>query len=420
MNPNKEAFDQAVEKMTQEPSSTESFADLFNEQEPAQTRKLKRGEKIDAVVVGIADEYIFLDVGSKSEGYLGRKEVEDEEGNVTVAIGETIKAYFLSAANNEKLFTLKIGKGSGVSAQHLEAAFESGIPVEGTLEKEIKGGFEVKLSGNIRGFCPFSQTGLRRVEDTSEYIGMSLPFKIIEFSGNGRNIIVSHRRLKEEELEARRQELKEELKEGMLVKGTVSSIQKFGAFVDIGGIEGLIPISEISWVRVEDVNEYLSVGQEVEVIIIRLDWDNNRIALSLKQTAGNPWDTVKEKFPVGSIHNGTVVRLAKFGAFVNLAPGIDGLAHISKLGAGRRINHPREVIEAGQTVEVQIDGIDLEEKRISLAVANSEAEQEINEEEATFKEFVQEKKSSRSSGRTSMGSLGDLLKTKMEEKKKEQ
>jgi small subunit ribosomal protein S1 len=413
MNPDNDQFDQAMD----EESSTESFADLFNEQEPAETRKLNRGEKVDAVVVGISDEFIFLDVGTKSEGYLARKEVEDDEGNLTVKEGDTIKAYFLSSANHEKLFTLKLGKGSSVSAAHLEAAFESGIPVEGILEKEIKGGFEVKLSGNVRAFCPFSQTGLPRVEDTAEYIGMSLSFKIVEFSGNGRNIIVSHRRLMEEEREARRQELQEELQEGMTVKGTVSSIQKFGAFVDIGGIDGLIPISEISWVRVEDVNDYLSVGQEVEVTILKLDWENNRITLSLKQTEGNPWDTVKENFPIGSIHNGTVVRLAKFGAFVNLAPGIDGLAHISKLGAGRRINHPREVVEEGQVLEVQIEDIDLNEKRISLSVANSDADQQINEEETSFKEFVA-RKSTRSSGSGSMGSLGDLLKAKLDEKNK--
>jgi small subunit ribosomal protein S1 len=192
----------------------------------------------------------------------------------------------------------------------------------------------------------------------------------------------------------------------------VTSIQKFGAFVDIGGVEGLLPVSEIAWTRTEKVGDILSVGQEVEVIIIKLDWDNDRYSFSLKDTLPNPWDRVEETYPIGSFHTGTVARITNFGAFVTLKDGVDGLVHISKMGAGRRINHPREVVKDGQSVEVQVEAVDRSQRRISLALAAiSRAEAE---EAATMKEY----KEKATEEPQNMGTLGDMLKTKMERKDK--
>ncbi|MDX2433558.1 MAG: S1 RNA-binding domain-containing protein, partial [Desulfobacterales bacterium] len=212
--------------------------------------------------------------------------------------------------------------------------------------------------------------------------------------------------------------LKETLKEGMTVKGTITSIQKFGAFVDIDGIEGLIPISEIGWSRIEDIKEILNEGQDVEVVTLKLDWENERYAFSLKQTLADPWDSVSQKLPVGSSHSGTVVRLTKFGAFVNLAEGIDGLIHISKLGGGRRINHPKEVLEEGQNVEVKIEDINTDEKRLSLTLVGEMTEEESDSatEKKDIKEF--QAKQEKSAAITSMGTLGEILKAKMKEKAK--
>jgi small subunit ribosomal protein S1 len=393
----------------------ESFADLFKDANKShQKGRLTRGQKVEATVVGIAAEFIFLDVGAKSEGYIAREELADEEGNPKVAVGDKIKVFFLSAEKGEKLFTTRLGGGS-VSAAHLEAAFEKSVPVEGLVIKEIKGGFEIRLAGNVRAFCPYSQMGLYRIENTDEYINQKYNFNIMEFTDKGRNIVVSHRAFLEAERQQQREELRASLQEGMTVKGRITSIREFGAFADIGGVDGLIPISEIGWSRIEDINEILHVGQEVEVVIISLDWEKDRIALSLKQALADPWSTAEMKYAPQSLHQGTISRLTKFGAFVTLEPGIDGLLHISKLGAGRKINHPKEVVGEGQLVEVRVESVDKDQRRISLDLgANAtEAEEKTDEE---YKEYVQ---TSHASASSALGSFGEILQEKLKEKKSE-
>ena len=246
---------------------------------------------VEAVIVKITAEWIFLDLGGKGEGYLDRKELLDAAGALTVKEGDSVRAYFLSAGNNELHFTTKIGSGPAGHGQ-LEDAWRSGIPVEGTIAKEVKGGFEIRIGGNVRAFCPFSQTGMRREENPTNAVGRSLSFKIIEYGEGGRNIVLSRRAIVEAEQQEKRDSLKETLTEGMKVKGTVTSLQKFGAFVDIGGLEGLLPVSEIAWSRTEKVSDVLAKGQEVEVIIKRIDWQQGRFSFSLKDalpTPGNTW-----------------------------------------------------------------------------------------------------------------------------------
>ncbi len=380
-----------------------SFAELLNESEPERGR-LKPGQRVEAVVVKITPEWVFIDVGGKHEGYLDRREFLDAEGNLTITEGQTIRSYFLSSQRNERLFTTKVGAGEAGRA-YLEDASKSGIPVEGTVEREVKGGFEVKLAGDIRGFCPFSQMGLFRVETPADWVGKRLTFRIIEYGERGRNIIVSHRAILEEAQAKRREELKLSLTEGMTVTGTVVSLQKFGAFVDLGGIQGLIPISEICWEHVADIADRLKVGQEVEAAILRLDWERDRISLSLRAKLPDPWERVTTEFPEGSSFTGTVARLTKFGAFVTLMPGVDGLVHISKLGRGKRITHPSEVLTEGQDVAVTIEKIDQSAKRISLALPG-DVEEEKAEELEDFQKYV-----GKAPG--SFGSLGDALQKKM-------
>jgi small subunit ribosomal protein S1 len=403
--------------MNDENSNQESFADLFNEKDLNRDR-LTPGQKISTVVVGITPENIFLDVGGKNEGCLDRKELEDEEGNVSIQIGDTVEAYFLSEAKNEMLFTTKIGAGPA-SRAFLEEAYRSGIPLEGFVQKEIKGGFEVTVSGNIRTFCPFSQMDLRRISNAEDYIGQHLLFKIMEYGEGDRNIILSHRIILEEERLQKREALQESLQEGKTVQGTITSIRDFGAFVDLGGIEGLIPISEIGWGQVADIHDILSEDQEVEVVVMKLDWENDRFSFSLKQALPDPWTDINRKFPVGSEQTGTIVRLTKFGAFVNLAAGIDGLVHISKLGAGRRINHPREVVEEGQSVEVRIEDIDAEQKRIALTLVSDEAEEDTDSESNAedYRKYTQQP-AEQSNKQSSIGTLGDILQAKLKEKEK--
>ncbi len=343
-----------------------SFAELFEQSQVGRTA-LEPGQQIEATVLQISDEWLFLDVGQKGEGVLDLKEMRDAEGQLKVAVGDRVKVYFVSRKGGELRFTTRLGGGSSGTAQ-LEEAWRSEIPVEGRIEKEIKGGYEVRLPGGVRAFCPFSQSGLRRQEDNSEAIGQSLSFRITQFSEQGRNIVVSHRAILEEERRQQSEALKETLKEGMIVSGTVTNIRDFGAFIDIGGIEGLLPISEISYSRIDKIGDVLQVGQQLEVAVKSCDWEKQRFSFSLRDTLADPWGQVETRFPVGSVHPGRVSRLTTFGAFVTLEDGIDGLLHISKIGGEQRIKHPKDVLAAGQQLQVVIEKIDRDEKRISLAI----------------------------------------------------
>jgi small subunit ribosomal protein S1 len=389
-------------------NNEESFAELFEKSYKKQG-KLEPGQLVEAQIVKISSDWIFLDLGGKGEGYLDKKEMMNDAGELTVREGDTVRAYFTSAENNEMHFTTKVGSGPGKQSQ-LEDAWRNGIPVDGTVVKEMKGGFEIRIGGSVRAFCPYSQMGLRREEQQSEYTGRSLAFKIIEFAENGRNIVVSRKPILEKERQGRVEELKTTLKEGMKVKGTVTSIQKFGAFVNIDGIEGLLPVSEIAWTRTEKVSDVLSVGQTIEVIIKKLDWEQNRFSFSLKDAMPDPWERVADTFPIGSYHTGIVSRLAPFGAFVTLKEGVDGLIHISKLGAGKRISHPKEVVKEGQSVEVKVEAVDAAQRKLSLSLAEiSRAEEEAA---ASLKEYHDQAKGAP----TNMGSLGDILKAKIDQK----
>ena len=360
-----------------ETESEENFEELLNQTNVGPVH-LNPGEKIEAVVIKISKEWVFIDIGGKSEGYIPIDEFLDDEGNITVKEGDTISAYFLSSRNNEMLFAIRL-TGNTMGNEYLEEAYHNRIPVEGFVEKEIKGGFEVKIAGNIHAFCPYSQMGMHRVENADQYIGRHLTFKIIEYGEKGRKLIVSNRRVLEEERQEKKNALRESLEEGMTVSGEITSIREFGAFVDIGGIEGLVPVSEISWGRVEDINSSLSVGQKVDVAIKKLDWENDKFSFSLKDILPDPWNNIGLRYPEGSTHKGKVVRLAPFGAFVTLESGIDGLVHISELGKGKRINHPREVLEENQTIEIKIVRVDEEEKRLSLAMVSDEQDSDDND-----------------------------------------
>jgi small subunit ribosomal protein S1 len=399
-----------------------SFAQMLEESFSTPV-SLEPGQKVLATVIRITKEWVFIDMGGKSEGFFAVHEVADATGQPTLKEGDKVNAYFLGAGKSGMQFTTRLGKGKGPEASaHLAEAFSGGIPVEGLVEKEVKGGYEIKIAGSSRGFCPFSQIGLGRVE-SDEVIGRNLAFRIIEFGEGGRNIIVSHRAILEEERRLNYQRLRETLVEGEVVSGTVTSIRNFGAFVDIGGLEGLLPVSEIGWGHVEDINERLHVGQHLDVVVMRLDWEHERFSFSLKNALADPWSLVTVKYPEGSVHQARIVRLMNFGAFATLEEGVDGLIHISNLTRGRRITHPREVVQIGQEVEVRIEAIKLDEKRISLALPaldNQESapavgrakgkEEDDQENRQEFRHFQQERQKE---AKPSMGTLGAMLAAKL-------
>ncbi len=353
----------------------ENFAALF-EKSFTDTKMPEPGQLIETTIVSIAGDSIFLQLSGKSEGILDISEMTDKDGKLSVKEGDKIKAYFLSSKNGEMLFTTRIS-GDKAGKAILEKAFGSGIPVEGTVEKEIKGGFEIKI-GESRAFCPYSQMGSKRIENPEDYIGKHLTFEITEYSENGRNILVSNRAILKEEHQKQVEILKKELKENMIIKGSIKSVQDFGAFVDIKGIQALLPISEISRSRIDNINKVLTPGQEIEASIIKLDWEKERITLSMKALLADPWTEAQKKYPSGSKHTGKVVRITNFGAFVSLESGLDGLIHISDLKTDTRDINPGDIVKKGEVLSVQINSIDTEKKRISLKQVSSIEEDEDN------------------------------------------
>ena len=398
--------DQGSRKLQDE----ESFPELLEGAMPGSVR-LEPGEKVTARIIGITSEYIFLDLGWKGEGYLERKEFLDSDGNLTVREGDSVRTYFLGMKNNEMWFATKIG-GEAVGQSRMEDAFRNAIPVEGNVDREVKGGFSVRLAGGLRGFCPFSQAGFVGGESRGEMIGKKLLFRITKYDGKGRNIVLSHRAVLEEKRREERESLKETLREGMTVRGRVTSVREFGAFVSAGPIEGLVPASEVGWERGGDVRDTLTVGQEVEVVVMQLDWERERFTFSMKKALADPWERIEEKYPEGSLHTGKVSRRAPFGIFVSLEPGVDGLLHVSKLGEGKRTRNMGEIGKEGETIPVKVDRVDREKRKISLSLPEDEAGEGRTDDSEDYRQYFIKDRSS------SIGSLGEVLKARLEEKRK--
>jgi small subunit ribosomal protein S1 len=355
------------------PVMEEDFAALF-EKESRMPERLDPGQKIRTTVISISGEMVYVDLGGKSEGVIDLGEFQKEDGMTSVREGQEIEAYFLSVQNGAKRLTTRLRGHSTLDVAEIRDAFHAAIPVTGKVKSAIKGGYEVTVAG-VRCFCPFSQMDLKVSKDSDLYLGQTFSFKVLEYENDGRNIVLSRRALLQEERQAQIERFKETLTVGMELKGTVRSVQNFGAFVDLGSVDGLIPSSEIGWDRAERPENVLAVGQEVTARIIGIDWAKNRLTLSLKAMQDDPWQTGADRYSVDDRVKGVIVRLAPFGAFVNLEPGIDGLIHISQLGAGRHVHHPKEVVEVGQVVEPYVLAVDKQNRKISLSL-----EQQTKEE----------------------------------------
>jgi small subunit ribosomal protein S1 len=333
------------------------------------------GDSFETTVVAVTDSTVFVDLSAKSEGVIDVAEFKDEEGNVSVKEGDKIKVFFTGEVHGEMRFTTKIG-GSSADDTMIENAFKGGIPVEGHVDAEIKGGFDVKIGGK-RAFCPYSQMGFKDKKEPAFYVGKTLSFIITEYKNDGKDILVSNRKIGESEYANKLGKLATQITEGAVVEATVESIEKFGAFVNIQGFRALLPISELSFDRVSDAGEVVEVGQELKVKVIKTDWKNERVSVSLKAMLKDPWEEAAEQFPIGTKVDGTISRVADFGVFVNIAKGIDGLVHISAIEGLSANTNLRKVYKAGQQMSVVVDKVDAEQKRISLLPASS-AEQDTS------------------------------------------
>ncbi len=379
-----------------------TFAEML-EESYTRPKRFSVGEKAEAQVVKISPEWVFIDLGAKSEGYIDKKEFIDEAGNLTIKEGDTISAYFLSSRRSERLFTTKLLARKSVD-EFLSNAYQNAIPLEATVEKEIKGGFSIRISASATGFCPYSQMDRRRIENAADYVGKKFDFIIIEYAENGRRIVLSRRPILEKIDQERIAGLKVSLKKGMIVHGIVTSVRDFGAFVDIGGIQALLPVSEMAWGRVEDTTSLYKPGDTLEAVIIGLDWENDRITLSFKDTLPDPWDEAIRKYPEGSVHKGKVARLTDFGAFITLEGGVDGLVHISKLGRGKKIKHAQDVLAKDREIDVRVEKIDRENRRISLDLAEGgQDKKDSSEKDGDYQSFMPK-------APKTMGTFGDLMK----------
>ena len=354
----------------------ESFAAMFEASESASQQDLRAGAKVRGTIIDITKDNVFVDTGSKVDGVASRDEFLDKEGNLSCAVGDTVELYVVNANNNEIVLSKAVSGAGGIEA--LQQAYENTLPVQGRVKSTCKGGYNVQIMGR-RAFCPVSQIDAVYVEDPEAYVDKEFKFRIVTFEQNGRNIVVSRRKLLDEERQEAVERFQEEVAPGAVLEGTVTRIKPFGAFVELmPGLEGMVHVSELGWSRVGQPEDLVSVGETIKVKVISVETDKKkgglRIALSSKQASQDPWETVGEKLSKGDMVEGTVVRLAPFGAFVELLPGIEGLVHISELSYVQRVNKPEDVVSVGETITVKIKDIDLDARRIGLSLRDAQGD----------------------------------------------
>jgi small subunit ribosomal protein S1 len=356
------ASDRVGELEGRSPSTEEDdFAALF--EASLKAKRFEKGQTIEGTVVAIGPEVAFIDVGGKGEASIDIAELKDPDGDLEVAVGERIQAVVVSTAGGLTL-SRKLARGAATLRQ-LEDAFHSGLPVEGKVEREIKGGYEITIARQ-RGFCPFSQIDLHRTEGAA-HEGRVYQFRIVEFREGGRNLVVSRRALLEEQQRAAADQVRRSIVAGAVLTGRVASVRDFGAFVDLGGgVQGLLHVSEMGWSRLEDVSKAFKSGDEITVKVLKVDDDKQKISLGVKQLSEDPWSRVPSTYEVGHVRAGRVTRIAEFGAFVELEPGIEALAHASTFPADRARNWAAQV-SVGMTGAFEIQSIDVERKRIGVA-----------------------------------------------------
>jgi small subunit ribosomal protein S1 len=345
----------------------DDFATLFAASE--QAARIEPGRPVKGTIVALGSDVAFVNVGSKGEATIALDELRDDDGALQATVGDVIEATVISTTGGIQL-SRKLQRGAA-TARQLEDAFRSGLPVEGKVEAQVKGGYSVTIARQ-RAFCPLSQIDTIRDTDASVHLGRVYTFKIVEYAEGGRKFVVSRRALLEAEQQVKAEEIRKSLAVGEVARGRVVSLRDFGAFVDLGaGVQGLLHVSEMAWSRVAHPSEVVAVGQEIAVKILRMDPGTGQIALGLKQLESDPWSTVAATFDVGDVREGRIVRIAEFGAFVELAPGVEGLAHTSTFPPTGRAGGWAKSLAVGQTGAFEILSIDAEKKRIGVAMAEA-------------------------------------------------
>jgi small subunit ribosomal protein S1 len=339
------------------------FEALFEES----LRTVKPGGVVKGRVVGVTSTHVLIDVGYKSEGQIPIHEFTDRQGNVSVKVGDDIDVYFDSSEGEGGGIILSRQRAENLKVwDELEKAFNEERGVEGVIVGKVKGGFKVDLG--VPGFLPGSHVDTRPNRNLDRFLGVRDRFAILKFNRARGNVVVSRRALLEKERDGLKQEILKILEEGVILEGAVKNITGYGAFVDLGGIDGILHISDMSWGRIAHPSEVVQVGDKVKVVVLKFDAEKERISLGMKQLTPDPWHTVAEKFPVGARVQGKVISLMDYGAFVELESGIEGLIHISEMSWTRKVAHPSKILQIGQQVEVAVLNVDPGHRRISLGL----------------------------------------------------
>jgi small subunit ribosomal protein S1 len=338
--------------------------------------QIEVGAKVSGKVIKISKQNVFVEVGGKNEAVIEARELAKEDGTLSVAIGDAIEAYVVSLKGGISLSTALSSRAAAESSlSDIINAMNSRLPVEGKVTGVNKGGFNVKIMGQ-RAFCPISHIDLKRVEEPAAYLNRVFSFVITRVTENGRNIVVSRLPLLEEDMATALDAIAANTADKTVIPGTITRIMPFGLFVDIGGFEGLVHISEVSWERAEDLAKSFAAGQKVDCIVLGVEKKDplrqSKISLSIKQMLANPWTTVSATFSVGQSVPGKITRLASFGAFVQIIPGVEGLIHVSEMSWDRKVRHPSDVVSPGQTVTVTILSINPDKHEIGCSLKDME------------------------------------------------
>jgi small subunit ribosomal protein S1 len=347
----------------------EDFATMF--EASVKARQFDRGQTIEGTVVAFGSEVAFVNVGGKGEAEIDLAELKDADGNMEVAVGDRIQAMVVSTSGG--IVLSRKGVRNAATQRELEDAFQAGLAVEGKVEKAVKGGYDVRVARE-RAFCPLSQIDIVRTADPAAHEGKTYTFRIIEYKDGGKNVVVSRRKHLEEQQRASAAAVRISIVPGAVLTGRVASVTAFGAFVDLGGgIQGLLHVSEMGWSRVTNPNDIVASGDPITVKVLRVDDATQKISLGLKQLLDDPWTTVAATYQVGDVRTGRVTRVAEFGAFVELEPGVEGLAHASTFAPTGRSGGWAASVTAGVTRAFEILSIDTAQKRIGIALVDEES-----------------------------------------------
>ncbi len=346
------------------------FAELL-EQEDKRKETLKDGETVEGTVIRVDGNRVAVDIGAKSEGFIDISEFVDIDGEPNVKVGDRVEVYIEHIDRDGSIRISKERADKLKVWDELSRIHENGEIVEGKILQPVKGGYTVMIKGNVKAFLPGSQVDVKPVKD-EKVVGQKYRFKIIKFHKKRNNIVLSRRAIIEEELERKRAEVLANLQEGAVVNGVVKNVTEYGAFIDLGGVDGLLHVSDISWGRLSDPRTKLKSGQEVKVVVLKFDPEGHKVSLGMKQLSPNPWETAEERYAPGTVVRGRVISTAPYGAFVELEEGIEGLIHVSEISWTKRIKDPSDVLKVGAIVEAVVLDIDVENTKISLSMKQLE------------------------------------------------